>query len=220
MDRLALEKFLARGLSLEQIGALVDRHPSTVAYWLKKHGLVANGRDKHRPRDGITKERLESCVARGLTLRELAAELGVSVATVRYWMGRFGFRTHRHRGAPRSKPPIVVGECPRHGEVAFVLENRGAYRCKRCRSESVSSWRQRLKRTLITEAGGACAICGYSRHPSALHFHHVDPATKEFALSQEGITRSAQRAREEARKCVLLCANCHAEVEAGAASLP
>jgi hypothetical protein len=26
--------------------------------------------------------------------------------------------------------------------------------------------------------------------------------------------------REEAAKCVLLCANCHAEVEGGAASLP
>ena len=44
---------------------------------------------------------------------------------------------------------------------------------------------------------------------------HVDPASKSFALSQEGVTRSLERAREEARKCVLPCANCHAEVEAG-----
>lgn len=34
------------------------------------------------------------------------------------------------------------------------------------------------------------------------------------------MTRSIERAREEAAKCVLLCANCHAEVEAGVRSLP
>ena len=29
------------------------------------------------------------------------------------------------------------------------------------------------------------------------------------------MTRSLERLREEAGKCVLLCANCHAEVESG-----
>jgi hypothetical protein len=43
---------------------------------------------------------------------------------------------------------------------------------------------------------------------------------KSFALSRDGVTRSLAAARAEARKCVLLCSNCHAEVEAGAAHLP
>jgi transposase len=223
MDRDLLKTYLSEGLSLEQIGVLVNRDPSTVQYWVKEHGLAANGRDKHATRGGLNRAQLEPLVADGLTLRAISEELGVSVSTVRHWMRRFGLRTKRHRGnrhlRPSPKRAVIVDECHRHGETEFVLENRGAYRCKRCRSESVSQWRQRLKQTLIDEAGGACAICGYSRHPSALHFHHVDPATKEFALSQEGITRSLERARAEARKCVLLCANCHAEVEAGAASL-
>ena len=67
----------------------------------------------------------------------------------------------------------------------------------------------------MTEAGGACAACGYSRYLGALAFHHVDPTAKRFTLAGEGVTRSLASAREEARKCVLLCANCHAEVEAG-----
>jgi hypothetical protein len=50
---------------------------------------------------------------------------------------------------------------------------------------------------------------------SALEFHHIDPATKEFGVSRSGVTRSIARSRAEARKCVLLCSNCHAEVEAG-----
>jgi hypothetical protein len=62
-------------------------------------------------------------------------------------------------------------------------------------------------------------LCGYDRHVGALEFHHVDPADKRFALSHMGIARSLERARAEARKCVLLCANCHAEVEAGLARL-
>jgi hypothetical protein len=33
--------------------------------------------------------------------------------------------------------------------------------------------------------------------------------------SAEGATRSLERNRREAAKCVLLCSNCHAEVEAG-----
>jgi hypothetical protein len=40
-----------------------------------------------------------------------------------------------------------------------------------------------------------------------------------FHLSLRGVTRSLEKLREEARKCVLLCATCHAEVEAGYASI-
>jgi ribosomal protein L30E len=47
----------------------------------------------------------------------------------------------------------------------------------------------------------------------------VDPAEKEFGLARHGVTRSLDRARVEAAKCVLLCANCHAEVESGMAAL-
>jgi hypothetical protein len=223
MERDLLERYLSEGLSLDQIGLLVNRDPATVGYWVRKHGLVANGREKHAPRGGLTKDQLEPLIARGMTIRAIADELDVSRSTVRHWMGKFGLRTRRHRenrhlGADR-KPRTIVDECPKHGETEYVLENRGAYRCKRCRSEAVLRWRQRLKQRLVGEAGGACAICGYSRHPAALHFHHIDPAAKDFALSHKGVTRSLERARAEARKCVLLCANCHAEVEAGVASL-
>jgi hypothetical protein len=79
--------------------------------------------------------------------------------------------------------------------------------------------RARVRTLLIEEAGGRCAACGYDAHPAALHFHHVDPSTKAFVL-RDGDTRSLARMREEASKCVLLCANCHAQVEAGAADLP
>ena len=76
-----------------------------------------------------------------------------------------------------------------------------------------------MRRTLIEEAGGGCALCGYDRCVVSLHFHHVDPATKLFPMTMSS-GKSIAAYREEARKCVLLCSNCHGEVEAGLVASP
>jgi hypothetical protein len=78
--------------------------------------------------------------------------------------------------------------------------------------------RRRVKQTLVAEAGGRCQICHYSRCLAALEFHHLDPSAKAFAVSKRG-AHSIARLRTEVRKCVLLCSNCHAEVEAGLVEL-
>ncbi len=106
-----------------------------------------------------------------------------------------------------------------HGRAPFVLEGRGYYRCCKCRSAAVANQRRKIKRKLVAEAGGACALCGYSNCLAALQFHHLDRSSKAFPLSLRGVTKSLQRIREEADKCVLLCANCHAEVEAGVTTM-
>jgi hypothetical protein len=54
---------------------------------------------------------------------------------------------------------------------------------------------------------------------AALEFHHLEPEEKCFQIGVR-YARSLDRARAEARKCALLCSNCHAEVEAGVAVLP
>jgi hypothetical protein len=72
-----------------------------------------------------------------------------------------------------------------------------------------------VKAILVEEAGGRCGLCGYDRCVGALAFHHLDPETKTFGLAEGGLARSLAQARAEAAKCILLCANCHAEVGAG-----
>jgi 5-methylcytosine-specific restriction endonuclease McrA len=72
-----------------------------------------------------------------------------------------------------------------------------------------------MKARLLKEAGGQCSLCGYSRYRGALHFHHLDPSSKEFTVSRGGVTRAFQELQAEAQKCVLLCSNCHAGVEGG-----
>ena len=76
--------------------------------------------------------------------------------------------------------------------------------------ERVSKTRRKIKATLIEEAGGCCSQCGYNKNPAALEFHHPDPSAKERGII--GTSKSLARQREEAEKCILVCANCHREL--------
>jgi transposase-like protein len=224
MDRDLLERYLAEGLSLRQISRLTDRDPSTVGYWIQKYGLIPNGRAKHAARGDLRREELEPLVESGATVAEMAQALDRSPSTIRYWLKKFGLWTKngvgRRSGIRGRKLPVAVGVCRRHGETEFVLEGRGAYRCKRCRSEAVARRRRRIKKLLVEQAGGECVLCGYNKCISALEFHHLDPKSKSFGLAQHGATRALQEVRREAEKCLLVCANCHAEIEAGATMVP
>jgi hypothetical protein len=166
---------------------------------------------------------LEALVQEGLTVREIGARLGRSAGSVTYWLRRHGLVTKRSQPrhpSPEGTPKYVTRKCRNHGEGRFVWEGRGAYRCVRCRAERVVARRRQLKEILVAEAGGCCALCGYDRCVRALNFHHLDPSTKRFGLGERGLTRSLEILRIEARKCLLLCANCHMEVEHGVAALP
>jgi hypothetical protein len=50
--------------------------------------------------------------------------------------------------------------------------------------------------------------------------HHLEPDRNAFELAAHGVARSLATARAEVANCILLCANCHAEVEAGVATIP
>jgi DNA-binding transcriptional ArsR family regulator len=226
MDRAQLESYLEQGLSLDRIGKLVGKHPSTVGYWLKKHGLQANGRVRHAPKGGIEPERLRVLAERGLSVAQIAVGLGRGRTTVRYWLRRYRIAPARSERAMLAKTARDAGlvrarlTCARHGETEFILSRHGRNRCARCSLEAVARRRRKAKAILVDEAGGCCAICGYDRYQGALQFHHLDPCEKQFELSVSGMTPGIDRLRKEARKCVLLCSDCHAEVEAGISEIP
>ena len=105
--------------------------------------------------------------------------------------------------------------CKHHGYTQFVLEKRGYYRCMRCRSERVSARRRKVKRKLVETFGGECIICGYNKCVGALVFHHMDGTEKEFGIAKDGFTLSFENMLVEAKKCILVCANCHSEIHDG-----
>ncbi|MCW3027166.1 MAG: hypothetical protein JWN81_377 [Solirubrobacterales bacterium] len=227
MDRADLVQLLGQGLSLAEIGRRVGLHEATVGYWVKKHGLEAVNRCKHSNRGGIERVELEALVESGASIAQIAKATERSKATVRHWLGRYGLRTRGgagRRSRPGAREARAAGLtnaaliCPRHGETQHVREPRGYFRCRLCRQEAVVRRRRRAKEILVKEAGGGCRLCGYDRCLAALEFHHVDPGLKEFGVARRG-AHGLERLRVEVRKCILLCSNCHAEVESGAVSV-
>ena len=86
--------------------------------------------------------------------------------------------------------------------------------------KAVAKRRRKIKNLAIEYKGGKCQICGYHRYQGALDLHHLDARQKEFGIGEKGYTRSWEKVRAELDKCILVCANCHREVEAGITLLP
>jgi hypothetical protein len=229
MEKDHLKELIDDGLSLAAIGESVGRHESTVAYWMQRHGLRAVNAERHAPRGALCRDDLVELVAEGLSIAQIAERVERSKATVRHWLRRYGLKTWSPSGARRSAESAAARAaglsetrmaCARHGEADFVLDGRGYYRCRKCRAEAVARRRRKMKAILVREAGGACFVCGYSATMRALHFHHLDPNEKRLEINARGVALALDTLRAEARKCVLLCSNCHAEVEDGVGSGP
>lgn len=87
-------------------------------------------------------------------------------------------------------------------------------------SQIVKDWRRRTKERLVQAFGSECGICGYNKSFEAFDFHHLDPSEKDFSFAGARANPvSWPKLVVEARKCVMLCANCHREVHAGVAEI-
>jgi hypothetical protein len=166
----------------------------------------------------VDEDSLKVLLGRGLSVEQIAKRFGRDASTVSYWMKKLGLEAPG-REKDASKGGIDREMLEGHGLTDFVIEGRGYYRCKLCRVESVVAHRRSVKAQLVEEAGGRCAICGYDRYLGALEFHHLDPLEKRLGLSHRGVALAISTLRAEAAKCVLLCSNCHAEVEGGVSTL-
>lgn len=70
----------------------------------------------------------------------------------------------------------------------------------------------RRKLDLLGAGGARCSRCGYDRNLAALTWHHLDPCKKSFSLDMRSLSnRGEAEILSEASKCIVLCANCHAE---------
>jgi HNH endonuclease len=184
----------------------------------------SNGDGRRGPRGALDQDELSRLADNGLSVRQMAARLDRSPTTVRYWLKKYDIQLSRPgpkriHGRPGDSRSRITSTCRTHGVTEFALRADGYYRCLQCSVAAVQRWRRGARRRLIEEFGGACVICGFDE-PVALEFHHLDRASKEFGFAARGITRSYESLRREARKCILLCSNCHAQVEAGVLQPP
>ena len=54
-----------------------------------------------------------------------------------------------------------------------------------------------------------CSVCGYKKSLDALCFHHI--RDKKYIVSRMS-QNSRKSIKEEIRKCILVCHNCHSEI--------
>lgn len=71
-----------------------------------------------------------------------------------------------------------------------------------------SKKRQATLKKLIDLKGNKCSICQTTFDSCVYDFHHIDPSTKDFTIS-EHMDKSWDTLQNEVNKCILVCSNCH-----------
>ncbi len=67
------------------------------------------------------------------------------------------------------------------------------------------------KEKLLNLMGNRCICCGYNDNLSILEFHHCEKSD-EYVSNLTNSGYGWGRIWKEARKCVLMCPNCHAKI--------
>lgn len=125
---------------------------------------------------------------------------------------------HVNQNVARSNRALAAKyeflECKKHGLTKHRLRKsnkclRTSYQCIACDTEWSVIRHKRIKQRLVAAFGGKCSICGYNRSNAALDFHHENPEQKEGEITK---MNRFDKAFEEAKKCILVCANCHREI--------
>jgi hypothetical protein len=97
---------------------------------------------------------------------------------------------------------LTPEEIARYRRLAKTVSYYRRHERNKAQQRKDKSWRK-VEILQVLGWDAACMRCGYDKYIGALDFHHRDPHTKDGRVTTV----------EEARKCDLICANCHREVE-------
>jgi len=107
-------------------------------------------------------------------------------------------------------------KCGKEKNLAYFYKNRNKYSCycKDCSVRITTERRRIQKQNMLEYKGARCTICGFDKHPAALHLHHRDCSDKEFNFSRKNRMVMTDEIIKELDKCDVVCANCHAIIHA------
>src|SRR3954471_19466644 len=97
MERDWLEAQLEAGRSIESIAREVAKHPSTVAYWVGKHGLRSRHAERHAAKGAPARAALAALVGGGCPAQRRPGRLGAGPPPARHWLRRYELKTLRAR---------------------------------------------------------------------------------------------------------------------------
>ena len=96
--------------------------------------------------------------------------------------------------------------------VALTTKDKIYYRhkCKFCYQVTKNALRKRNQNWLLNfKKEGKCSRCKINDY-RVLEFHHINGKKKDFSISfARNNSFGLERMRQEIKKCVILCANCH-----------
>ena len=229
MDRAALEAQLAEGRSIESIARESGRAPSTVAYWVNKHGLMS----QHAPRHARARRDRARATRRRCSTKACRSARWPSGSTCRRTRpcgtGCAGTRSSRRGRAALAEtaPARAAGaetteaHCPRARADDVRAPRAATGSAARCagRSGEQPSPARAQARSWSRRRAVACVLCGLRPLRSARCTSITcDPATKSFACQPpRRHALAATPARAEAQQVRATVLELPREVEAGAA---
>jgi len=115
----------------------------------------------------------------------------------------------------------VILKCKKD-KVRYHIDPEYKSLCNERSKASKKKRRQIKKKAAIDLFGSKCQICFYDKCQNALNFHHIDPSTKCFEISDAFYRLNIPDAevKKELKKCILVCANCHNELHADFIKIP
>ena len=120
-------------------------------------------------------------------------------------------RERRNKGINSLKK--ICNKCGKE----FIIDAHGynrryCYECVPKVPTSGAGHRALIKKWALEYKGNKCEICGYNKCSDALEFHHLNPAEKDFSISDRNLVLDWQLIKKELDKCQLVCSNCHREI--------
>lgn len=99
--------------------------------------------------------------------------------------------------------------------------------CKACNKAHTKNWRknegkekwilsknkkiEKVRQWVNEQRALGCEKCNEKRF-YVIDFHHIDPENKKHTVGSQAMYSSWKATKEEIKKCIRLCANCHREL--------
>ncbi len=219
------------GCTIKQIIEKLGCAKSTVSFHINNEGMGGVlKKENNNFLFGVSKEVIENVSLlrnQGLTYREISKQIGLSCDKVSLICRKLGLIRKKvvHEDVIKAinneyevlksirkvskKLKLSRNTVRKHLTKKIAWTKNDSEKVK-TKSDYVTDFRKKRKIELILYKGGKCENCGYNKISGALQFHHINPKEKSFTIG--GRNYSLENMKKEADKCLLICANCHAEV--------
>ena len=107
------------------------------------------------------------------------------------------FASNKHKKDGKSPQ---CRECQKEYRRNHYLNHYPIYR------KNIRDNKDKVKNLILENKKSGCIKCGED-HPSCLDFHHLE--NKEFNVGGSYNNKGYQQVKNEIKKCIILCANCH-----------